>query len=282
MRYSLLLLPLLLLAACRNEESAASGSPQALYEKAQALLKPNVEHAASDYAGAMKYLQEAAEGGLLRAQLDLAGIYFAGGHGVAADPQKAYNWFSLAAAQGSREAEVFLGILHHEGMLGTADKAAAMRHWRAAASAGVAEGQYRLGRLLAQDDTTRAEGMEWLVKASAAVPQAATALGNLYYRYLDDAGTAAAWYEKGALAGDPMAQHVFAEMLLLGDAVSQDADRGLAMLRMAAGQDYKPAMARLINILRNSGKNGENEQEAAAWDARLQEIMKSPSTPPEK
>lgn len=280
MRYSLFLLPLLFLSACRNEETAASATPQALYEQAQILLKPNVEHNSSDYAGAMKFLHQAAEGGLLRAQLDLGGIYFAGGHGVQADAQKAYNWFSLAAAQGSKEAEVFLGILHHDGSLGQKNKELALKHWRSAASAGVAEGQYRLGRLLAQDDATRAEGVEWLVKASAVVPQAATSLGNLYYQYLEETTTAAAWYEKGALAGDPMAQHVFAEMLLLGDPVAQDADRGLAMLRMAAGQDYKPAMARLINILRNGKDAKDNENEAAAWDARLQELMKTPAPRP--
>lgn len=282
MRYFFLLLPVLALSACRNDESAEPATPQAMYDQAQVLLKPNVEHDASDYAGAMKYLHQAAEGGLLRAQLDLGGIYFAGGHGVPADPQKAYNWFSLAAAQGSREAEVFLGILHHEGFLGKQNKEAALKHWRSAAEAGVAEGQYRLGRLLAQEAATRAEGVAWLVKASAAVPQAATALGNLYYQYLEESNTAAAWYEKGALAGDPMAQHVFAEMLLLGDPVAKDEDRGLAMLRMAAGQDYKPAMARLINLLRNGKNAKENENEAAAWDARLQEIMKTPAPRPQK
>lgn len=282
MRYSLLLLPVLVLSACRNEESAEPATPQAMYDKAQVLLKPNVEHDSSDYAGAMRYLLQAAEEGLLRAQLDLGGIYFAGGHGVAADPQKAYNWFSLAAAQGSREAEVFLGILHYDGSLGKQNKEAALKHWRSAAEADVAEGQYRLGRLLAQEAATRAEGVAWLVKASAAVPQAATALGNLYYQYLEEANTAAAWYEKGALAGDPMAQHVFAEMLLLGDPVAQDEERGLAMLRMSAGQDYKPAMARLINILRNSKNAKDNENEAAAWDARLQEIMKTPASREQK
>ena len=79
-----------------------------------------------------------------------------------------------------------------------------------------------------------------------------------------------------------MAQHVFAEMLLLGDPVAKDEDRGLAMLRMAAGQDYKPAMARLINLLRNGKNAKENENEAAAWDARLQEIMKTPAPRPQK
>lgn len=275
MKRSLLLVPMLLLPACQPEESAAPENPQVLYDKAQALLKPNVEHGQSDFNGAMQLLHKAAEGGLMRAQLDLGGIYFAGGQGVEANAQTAYNWFSLAAAQGSREADVFLGILHHNGSLGATDKAAAMKHWRAAAEAGIAEGQYRLGRVLAQDAATRQEGVEWLVKASASVPQAATALGNLYYKHLDDAAAAAAWFEKGALAGDPLAQHVFAEMLLLGNPVEKDNERGLAMLRMAAGQDYKPAMARLVNVLRNGRNARENEAEATAWDTRLQEIIKA-------
>lgn len=275
MKRCLLLFPLLLLTACQPETSETSLDAQGMYDKAQALLKPNVENGQSDFAGAMQWLLKAAEAGLMRAQLDLGGIYFAGGQGVKPDAQKAYNWFSLAAAQGSREAEVFLGILHNSGSLGAQNKEAAVRHWRAAAEAGIAEGQYRLGRILAQEDVSRQEGVDWLVKASSSVPQAATALGNLYYNYLKDAAAAAAWFEKGAMAGDPLAQHVFAEMLLLGDPVKKDEERGMAMLRMAAGQDYKPAMARLVNVLRNGKQAADNEKEAAAWDARLQELVKA-------
>lgn len=281
MKYTLLLFPLVL-CACQKEDADNPTAPQAMYEKAQQLLKPNVENAASDYAGAMHWLRRAAEEGLLRAQLDLGGIYYAGGHGLQADARQACDWFSKAAAQGSKEAEVFLGLLHYEGRLGQKDAETAMKHWRVAAEAGIAEGQYRLGRLLAQEDQTRQEGVDWLVKASAAVPQAATALGNLYYKYLEDASTSAAWYEKGALAGDALAQHIFAEMLLLGEPVAKDTERGMAMLRMAAGQDYKPAMARLINILRNGKNAKENETEASAWDARLQELMKSEAAPAQK
>lgn len=275
MKRCLLLFPLLLHTACQPETTDAPADPQAMYDKAQALLKPNVENGQSDFPGAMQWLHKAAEGGLMRAQLDLGGIYFAGGQGVLPDAQKAYNWFSLAAAQGSKEAEVFLGILHNSGRLGTRDKEAAMKHWRAAADAGIAEGQYRLGRMLVQEDATRQEGVDWLVKASTSVPQAATALGNFYYKHLEDATTAAAWFEKGAMAGDPLAQHVFAEMLLLGEPVKKDEERGMAMLRMAAGQDYKPAMARLVNVLRNGKQAADNEKEAAAWDARLQELTKT-------
>ncbi len=279
MKRALLLTLLLLIPACRPDSADDSNTPEALYERAKELLKPNVERQESDFAGAMECLQQAARGGLLRAQLDLGGIYFAGGQGLAADAQQAFHWFTKAAAQGNKEAEVFLGILYYDGSLGAPDVQKAMNHWRNAAMAGIAEAQYRLGRVLAQTESTRAEGMEWLAKASASVPQASTALGNLYYKYLNESEKAAVWYEKGAMAGDPLAQHIFAEMLLLGEPVQKDADRGLAMLRMAAGQDYKPAMARLINILRNSAESAEHESEATAWDKRLQDLLKQEKQP---
>lgn len=282
MKYAFAFLSFALLCSCQRENADAPETPQAMYEKAQALLNPNVENEQSDYAGAMRWLIQSAEAGWLQAQLDLGGLYYAGGHEVNADAQQSLKWFTRAAAQGSKEAEVFLGLLYYEGRLGQKDERMALKHWREAASAGIAEGQYRLGRVLAQNEQTRKDGMDWLVKASSSVPQAATALGNLYYKYLEDAPTAAAWYEKGALAGDPLAQHIFAEMLLLGNPVNKDNERGMAMLRMAAGQDYKPAMARLINILRNGKNAKEHENEAAAWDARLQEILKAERAPEQK
>lgn len=274
MKRLLLLFPLLLCTACQKDDAETPTTPQAMYDKAQALLKPNAENAESDFSGAMQWLRKAAEAGLLRAQLDLGGICFAGGQGQKVDIPQAFDWFTKAAAQGSKEAEVFLGIIQYEGLLGEKNLQAAMEHWRHAAVAGIADAQYRLGRVLAQAADTRKEGIEWLSKASAGVPQAATALGNLYYQYLQDPATAASWFEKGALAGDPLAQHIFAEMLLLGEPMEKDTERGMAMLRMAAGQDYKPAMARLINVLRNSPDAGTNEKEAAAWDTRLQELLK--------
>lgn len=280
MKRTLLLLPLLMLVACENKDADEPSTPQAMYDMAQTLLKPNVENAQSDFDGAMQWLRKSAEAGWLRAQLDLGGIYYAGGHGVKPDALQAQQWFARAAAQGSKEAEVFLGMLQYDGLLGQKDVEAALRHWREAADAGIAEGQYRLGRILAQSEQTRKEGVEWLVKASALVPQAATALGNLYYKYLEDASAAAAWFEKGAMAGDPLAQHIFAEMLLLGEPVAKDEERGMAMLRMAAGQDYMPAMARLINILRNGKNARENESEAAAWETRLLELQKSAQEAP--
>ena len=157
-----LLLISLLLTACQKDETEQPTTPQAMYDKAQALLQPNVENPESDFAGALHWLRQSAEAGLQRAQLDLGGICFAGGHGQKVDMQQAFDWFSKAAAQGSKEAEVFLGIIQYEGLQGKKNVESALNHWRNAAGAGIADAQYRLGRVLAQAEDTRKEGIEWL------------------------------------------------------------------------------------------------------------------------
>lgn len=60
MKRCLFLFPLLLLTACQPENTETPADPQAMYDKAQALLKPNVENGQSDFAGAMQWLLKAA------------------------------------------------------------------------------------------------------------------------------------------------------------------------------------------------------------------------------
>ncbi len=73
-RLSLLLLLPFLLTYCKDENAADTGSsltPQEMYEKGRALLKPNVEQNASDFAQALEWTRRAAEGGWRQAQTDL-------------------------------------------------------------------------------------------------------------------------------------------------------------------------------------------------------------------
>lgn len=280
------LLPLLLLLASCDEAAKETipQTPQEMYDHAQALLKPNVQGQQSDFAGALEWTRRAAEGGLVQAMTDLGGIYLNGGRGVAADHAQAYRWFCKAAEQGSMEAEVFVGVLLYDGNGVPRNRDEALKHWRRAADAGIADARFRLGRALVQSPETLAEGMQLLEQAACrgqqgGVPQAATALGNLYYKGANgapcDPQKAADWYAAGANGGDPLAQWVYAEMLLAGDPVPQDEKRGLAMLRMAAGQDFAPAMARLINTLRNCEDAADHEQEAEAWNRRLNELQQT-------
>lgn len=275
---------LCLLVSCDPEspKSEAPGTPQEMYDRARALMQPNVEHDASDAESAMVWLRRAAEGGLLQAQTDLAGIYLSGGRDgkVKPDYDEAFKWFSAAAVQGSKEAHLFLGMLCMDGNGTTKDEAAAVAHWRVAAEADIAEAQFRLGRVLARRPESSREGIDLLRRAvregqRGGVPQAATALGAIYMKGVNvpaDPQEAAAWYERGAMGGDPLAQLVFSQMLMLGDPVPCDEQRGMALLRMAAGQDYPQAIALLINLLRNAPDAAEHEKEAEAWSKRLEKL----------
>lgn len=273
----------LLLGACDEGDSPALPESAAqMYERARRLLQPGVEQNESDFAGAFEWLKKAAQAGYLQAQTDLAGIYLEGGKGVQANAQEAYRWFCKAAEQGSREADVFIGELLYEGRGVAKDVSAALVHWRRAAEAGIAEAQYRLGHCLARTEQGVQEGMEWLKKAALAgrgkaVPAAARDLGYLLAEgapgVTPDRREAARWYELAAQGGDASSRYVYALMLMTGDSMPQDIEAGLAQLRIAAGQDYTPAIAALVRALRSGENAAASEQEAAAWSQRLEELL---------
>ncbi len=285
-RLPLLLLPSLLLVCCREgeEETPSALSPQEMYEKGRALLQPNVERNASDFAKALDWTRKAAEAGWRQAQTDLGGLYMYGGKGVSINGPEALRWFTRAAEQGSKAAEFYLGELYFRGLGGVkADDEAAIRHWRAAAEAGIAEAQQRLGYMLAQQRETFSEGLAWLKRAAtegtaSGKAEAACNLGNIYAT--GKAGVqanmeeAARWYSIAAEEGDAKAQHVYALMLLTGDPVARDAEKGMFLLRRAASQDYLPAMADFIRRLRHApDATAEQLKEAEAWNERLEKLM---------
>lgn len=280
----------LLLVGCDEPQTPEPQTPQEMYERVKLLLQPNVEHDASDYAEAMVWLRKAAEAGLVQAQTDLGGIYLEGGkEGIRANGREAYQWFSQAAAQGSKEALYYMGLILQRGMDMPKDEAKALEHWRAAAEAGVAEAQFSLGMALVVVQGKAREGVEWITKAAAApVPKlaaaAASALGNIYATGREgvpqDMAEAARWYELSARGGDAAAQLVYAIMLLKGSPVPQDTAQGMSFLRLSAGQDYPQAIALLINLLRNSSDDAAAEQEAEAWAARLETLRSSTHQPP--
>lgn len=276
------LLPLpLLLVACGEKGKDVPSTPEEMYARVRELLQPNVEGEASDFAGAMQWLQKAAKAGHLQAQLDLGGIYRDGGKGVGRDGRAAYEWFCRATAQGSAAAEYFMGDILYRGQDMPRDTEGALAHWRKAAEAGVGEACYMLGVVLTGKEETRAEGVEWLRRAAdEAAPkfaaQAACALGNLYAKggagLPQDGAESARWYKWAAEGGDARAQLVYALLLMQGEVVEKDMERGMAMLRLAAGQDNQLAIALLVNRLRNAENAGAYAEEAAAWAERLEQL----------
>ncbi len=287
MKCRLLLLLPLLFAACGDGEKAADTSelsPQEMYEKGRAMLKPNVAQEASDSAQAVEWTRRAAEAGWLPAQTDMGGLCMYGGKGVEPDGQEALRWFSLASAQGNHAADFYMGEIYYKALGGVpGDNAAAIRHWRVAAEAGIEEAQQRLGFLLVQEPKTFAEGLSWLKRAATegtaqGKAEAARDLGNIFARgkggVVPDMKEAARWYAIGAEAGDARAQHIYALMLLEGNPIPQDEEAGMFMLRRASSQDYPPAMAEFIHRLRNNPNATEEQQkEAEAWNTRLTELQ---------
>ena len=269
----------LLWAGCggQEKEPAEPQTPQEMYERVRDLLMPNVEHDASDFAQAMVWLRRAAEAGHLQAQTDLGGIYLEGGKGdVKPDGKQAYEWFSRAAEQGSKESLYYMGLILYAGRDVVEDKRQALILWRQAADGGVAEAQLRLGLVLAgavQEDAV-VQGVRWLTRAVQAkapktAAEAACALGNIYAKgrpgVPKDMAEAARWYKMAADGGDAAAQLVHALMLI----EAHDAPQGLRYLRMAAGQDNVAAIQYLIRHLRMKGE----DQEAAAWEQRLDALQ---------
>lgn len=270
----------LILSACEKEGRKEPQTPQEMYEHARALLKPNVEGDASDFEGALQWTRKAAEGNWLPAVMDMGALYMYGGKGVKQDAAAARKWYNKAVELGSKEAHWFLGTLDYES---AHNIEAALKHWRIAAESGIADAQYRLGRILSQKAESLSEGMQWLEKAArigqkGGIPQACTALANLYMTGTNgapvDMAKAVQLYKAASGGGDPLAQLVYAELLLAGaDGVPQDTEKGMSMLRLAAGQDYPRAIARLINLLRNSPDAEQHEKEAAAWADRLNRLQ---------
>lgn len=272
-----------LLISCDRKEEARPDTPEAMYERVRELLRPGVEDPEQRAKEALTWLHRAGEAGYLRAQTDLGGLYLEGGKGVDKDEAEAYRWFARAAEQGSPEAHIYLAQLLLRGGAVPRDEVEALAHARIAAEAGLAEGMLMVGLDLIRRAEGVKEGIAWLRKAAES-PSLRTAgiaagvLGDLYIKgahgVASDTAQAMQWYRRGAEAGYARAQMMYALILLEGENGAKDEERGMAYLRLSAGQDYPRAMAELINRLRNAGGDASLEKEADAWSRRLEELLR--------
>lgn len=272
----------LLLLSCGDQDAKNDPkTPKEMYERARALIQPNVEHDASDFEAALEWTRKAAEAGYEQAQTDLGALYMYGGKGVKQDAAQAYAWFSKAAEQGNQAAHMFLGDLLYFGKGVAQDTEAAFKEWRIAADAGIAEAEYRLGHALVQADQTASEGMAWLMKAArdgakGGVALAACDLANVYAKgragIEKDLHKAAHWFEVAANMGEPRAQYAYSLMLLTGNGIGQDVKKGESYLRMAAGQSLVPAIRVLITVMESSSDADLHKEEIQAWKTRLNEL----------
>lgn len=277
---SLLLLFLCCGVGCDDAPAPQPLSAQQKYEKAQALLKPNVENAASDVRGALQLLREAAQAGYLPAMLDYAGIFLEGSKdgSVTKNRVEAMQWYRRAAAAGSMEAEYYIGFI----LYGDRKVEAAMPYFQRAADAGIPEAQFLYGRILLQKNDAR--GVDYVRRAAesdraATVAQAAYTMGVVCQEGRGgqkvDLPQAVEWFKRSADAGDPRALHLVGLMYLNGKGVEQDEQKGATMLRLAAGQDYPAAIKDYITYLQSLDDPTPYADEIRAWATRLQELQKN-------
>lgn len=278
------LMPILALAttlfvvSCGDSEHAESEpkTPEEMYAKAEALIKPNVENAASDFKGALSWLRKAAEAGYLKAQTDLGGIYLNGGDGIEADLHESLHWFSMAAAQGSAEAHYFLALILGEGSKDLpADLKSSMAHLKIAAEAALPVAMYHLGLLYLDAEAHAQHGLSLIeAAADAGLSDAARDLGFLYTEGAEfvarDLDKGILWFKHAAALGDAKALYIVGMMHYRGHGIEQDVEKALAELRLSAGQDFVPAMQALAEYLNVDTATQEMKKEAQAWKEEIE------------
>lgn len=224
----------------------------------------------------MKWCRRAAKAGSDDAQYRLGQCYLEG-DGIQQNWKDAVHWLQKAADQGDAAAMHALGMCYDpynpersgkcDGV--KADARVAVKWYAMSAGAGSTEGMFRLaasyseGRGIEQDEKKSNEllkrGAEagsvdcmalYGIKGIAAVndgwsPAQVAASG------VDDYATGARWLGKVADKGNDEAQFHLGMMLIHGDGVEEDFDKGLAYVQRAAAAGHEEAEAALARALRS-------------------------------
>jgi uncharacterized protein len=192
-------------------KSARLGAPEAQYEVG--LMYANGLGTAQSIQQAVAWIQRAAKQGLASAQFLLATRYEQG-VGVELSASQAMLWFARAAEQGHQKA-----VLRQGKLLAQAHPQDAAQHYRSAAAAGQAEGQYALAQAYAEG--------QGLAKDSLA---------------------AAHWYRAAAEQGLAPAQHALAQLLAKGQGLAPDLEEALHWYRKAAGHNHVAAQVAIVQM----------------------------------
>jgi TPR repeat protein len=122
-----------------------------------------------DQKAGLDLIRQAAESGLVEAQVRLAEIHHFGEDGIFTDPGQAAFWAMKAADAGHAWAQNLVGSMKEFGAGLAMDGEGALAYYRKAAAQGDAKGQANVGRLLfngLQVPADRVEACYWLRAAS--------------------------------------------------------------------------------------------------------------------
>ena len=197
-----------------------------------------------------------AEEGDVNAQLTLGYMYLYGEEGVEVDYDKAFRYYSMAAAQRDNVAINNLGSLYYSGIGTDKDYQKAATLFNEAAKLGNVEAAVNLGFIYLSGNNVGKNShaaMELFKKAAdKGNPTAKFMLGYAYYKgfvYPQDYGKAVKLIRDAADAELSEAQYVLAVMYLNGHGITKNYGNAVKFLRLAVKQGNVDAMTELGDIL---------------------------------
>jgi hypothetical protein len=244
---------------------AETGHAEAQYRLA--LLYENGRGTLQSHQDALKWLRAAAEQGHVEAQNQLGIVYLAGRVSTLAATPAALAQFER---EGTKSGSV-LRAMFPEGVSVKPDPVEAVRWNRAAAEAGHAAAQARLGYQYASGlgvDRDRVAALRWLEASAAQDDETGLlSLGALHaggHGDPPDFARAAALFARLAERGNTAGLFNLGILHLLGEGVERDATRAEALLRGAAEKDDAQAMGQLGILLAAKGTE-EDLRAAETW-----------------
>lgn len=180
-----------------------------------------------------------------------------------ANPRQIVSLLGKAAAKGHALANFTLGRLFEQGQYVAANRDRALQFYTAAAESGDAGAQTQLATLLLEGDELHAAdpaaAAKWYQAAGDQdYPVALTGLARLYATGVGvsrDLKKAADLYRRAAELGNPQGQYNLGRMMLVGLGMWKDQKGGLEWIRKAADQGYGPAQNQL-GVLYSQGAEG--------------------------
>lgn len=197
-----------------------------------------------------------ARSGDVDAALSLGYMYLYGENGVESNPEKAFEYYEMAAAQNDKIALNNLGSLYFNGIGTKVNYKKAAELFAKAAQAGSDDSAVNLAFIYLSGDSQYKnldEVINLLTQASNAGNKTAKfMLGYAYlkgFRLPRDYNTAFKLIKEAADAGFDEAQHILANMYLNGQGVAKNYGNSVKYFRSAITQGYVPSMIALADIL---------------------------------
>ncbi|MBE7731960.1 tetratricopeptide repeat protein [Devosia faecipullorum] len=221
---------------------ADTGNAGAAFALARGLLAGEPDP--SEALEGAKYLEIAADAGIVDAQVQFANLVRRGGHGAPPDAQRALDLLEKAAKTGDASAVLTLGSFVLDTQLGAAGRDRALDLLQNSADAGninaanLLGGLYLQGRGVPIDPERALEYFEMgLIVGNT---PAMVSMGDLYRSgasgIAPDPGKALALYNHAGTLGYAVASRRVADMYLNGEGVSASPETAIGMLEEQAGK----------------------------------------------